>query len=243
MCETAVMSDHFPVFDPLAGSIAWLSGPQTGRPIAMLTAVAGQEDAALMRCLAPAEGMAANRMEIAEERRHFLVRRVFQRSFVRAITGWLGPLNTLTMIQERDSRPRCVEAPAHCLSFSSSGAVALACASASALIGVDIERLRPVPDAIGLARRFFTAAEAGYLGSLPLDQKDPEFQRFWSAKEACLKAAGQGAIYGLDQFAIIRTATGLSVAPPAEFGPAQRWSLETIPAPQGYIAMLAQFRL
>ena len=237
------MSDQISVFDPLAGSIAWLSGPHTSRPIAMLNADAAIEDAALLQCLAPAEAMAANGMTVEQERRHFVRRRVFQRSFVRAITGWPGPLNTLTMVQQQDCRPSCVEAPAHCLSFSSSGAVALACASASALIGVDIERLRPVPDAIGLARRFFTAAEAGYLGSLPLDQKDPEFQRFWSAKEACLKAAGQGAIYGLDQFAIIRTATGLSVAPPAEFGPAQRWSLETIPAPQGYIAMLAQFRL
>jgi len=59
-------------------------------------------------------------------------------------------------------------------------------------VGVDIERLRTLPDAVDLAQRFFPEAEALYIRQLPEKSRDIEFLRFWTRKEAYLKGCGVG---------------------------------------------------
>lgn len=59
-------------------------------------------------------------------------------------------------------------------------------------IGVDIERLRPVPDRFDLAAGLFTAAEQAELAATPPPRRDLAFLRGWTRKEACLKAIGSG---------------------------------------------------
>ena len=59
-------------------------------------------------------------------------------------------------------------------------------------IGVDVEVLRPMRDAIALAERNFTPAEQQALRAAPVDQRDLAFMRGWTRKEACLKAIGSG---------------------------------------------------
>lgn len=59
-------------------------------------------------------------------------------------------------------------------------------------IGVDVECLRPVPDAHALAEQHYTAAERAALhGAGPLG-RDRAFLMGWTRKEACLKAIGSG---------------------------------------------------
>ena len=59
-------------------------------------------------------------------------------------------------------------------------------------VGVDIERLRTLPDAVDLAQRFFPQAEAVYIRQLPEKSRDIEFLRSWTRKEAYLKGCGVG---------------------------------------------------
>lgn len=59
-------------------------------------------------------------------------------------------------------------------------------------VGVDIERLRPIPDAKDLARRFFSAAEARHISDCPAESQSAEFLRYWTWKEAYLKGCGVG---------------------------------------------------
>jgi len=59
-------------------------------------------------------------------------------------------------------------------------------------IGIDVELLRSLPEAISLAQRFFTKNEASYLASVPSQQQEAMFFQFWTAKEAYLKATGEG---------------------------------------------------
>ncbi|MFM2398723.1 MAG: hypothetical protein RL341_880 [Pseudomonadota bacterium] len=60
-------------------------------------------------------------------------------------------------------------------------------------VGVDIEDLHPVPDALALAEHHFTSAEqAELLASAHGAPRDRAFLQGWTRKEACLKAIGSG---------------------------------------------------
>jgi 4'-phosphopantetheinyl transferase len=90
-----------------------------------------------------------------------------------------------------------LQAPAACVfNMSHSDDVAVIAvapgAAAGTEIGVDVEVLRPMRDAIALAERNFTAAEQRELLATPPEWRDLAFMRGWTRKEACLKAIGSG---------------------------------------------------
>ncbi|MEA5537232.1 4'-phosphopantetheinyl transferase family protein [Crocosphaera sp. XPORK-15E] len=70
------------------------------------------------------------------------------------------------------------------------------------LIGVDVEYIRPMPDAEQLAKRFFCPQEAEKINTLSSPDKDKAFFQLWTAKEAYLKATGEGISGGLDKVEI-----------------------------------------
>ena len=74
--------------------------------------------------------------------------------------------------------------------------------AAEGRIGVDIERLRPIESADGIADRFFHAAERAALQALGPERRDEGFLLAWTRKEAFIKAAGVGLSMPLDQFAV-----------------------------------------
>ncbi|WP_171470190.1 4'-phosphopantetheinyl transferase family protein [Frigoriglobus tundricola] len=57
-------------------------------------------------------------------------------------------------------------------------------------VGVDVERVRPMPDADGLVGRYFSPAEAAAFRALPECHREAGFFRGWTCKEAVIKAAG-----------------------------------------------------
>lgn len=59
-------------------------------------------------------------------------------------------------------------------------------------VGVDIEMLRPMPEALALAERNFSGAETADLRRVDPAQRDRAFLIGWTRKEACLKAIGSG---------------------------------------------------
>ncbi|MBD8898755.1 4'-phosphopantetheinyl transferase superfamily protein [Rhodanobacter sp. DHG33] len=75
--------------------------------------------------------------------------------------------------------------------------------------GIDLERLRPRANALKIAQRFFTAAEAAWLETLDEDERDEAFLDLWTAREAVLKALGRGIAFGLDRLSFQRGPDGL----------------------------------
>lgn len=67
-------------------------------------------------------------------------------------------------------------------------------------IGVDVEYLKPMPDAEQIAERFFSESERVVLRGLPADRKEEAFFNCWTRKEAYLKAVGEGLAAPLDSF-------------------------------------------
>ena len=60
------------------------------------------------------------------------------------------------------------------------------------LIGVDIEYLREMPDAVKIAKRFFSPKEYDLIRNLNAKQQCQAFFKLWTAKEAYFKAIGTG---------------------------------------------------
>ncbi|MFJ3880393.1 4'-phosphopantetheinyl transferase family protein [Streptomyces sp. NPDC090077] len=58
-------------------------------------------------------------------------------------------------------------------------------------VGVDVERLRPLP-AAALARRWFTTAESRWVAARPQEEQPAAFLGLWTQKEAVGKALGTG---------------------------------------------------
>jgi 4'-phosphopantetheinyl transferase len=108
-------------------------------------------------------------------------------------------------------------------------------------LGVDVERIRPEVDILGIARSTFSPTEWARLEELSGELRLAAFYACWTRKEAYIKARGDGLSYPLDAFdvscspgepaAIMRSADG-----PAE---QHRWSLFAIDAGEGYAAALA----
>ncbi len=134
-----------------------------------------------------------------------------------------------------------LENPYHSLHFnlSHSGDLALY-AIASQPVGIDLEQIRPLPDAEQLAKRFFTPREAEAIASVPRAQKQAAFLNAWTRKEAYLKATGDG-LAGLDEVEVSllpgMPAKLLNIKGNSEL--ASEWFLEEIDPHSDYVAAVA----
>lgn len=91
---------------------------------------------------------------------------------------------------EPDGKPVLANASLH-FNVTHSGERGLI-AVANRRVGVDLERMRPVPNAAGLVDRFFGPEEREQFAALPDELKLAGFFRGWTCKEALLKAVGTG---------------------------------------------------
>jgi 4'-phosphopantetheinyl transferase len=125
---------------------------------------------------------------------------------------------------------------------SHSGDVALLAFAQGRALGVDVDRVREDFDHEAIVRRFFSEQEQRQLAALaPAERKDYEgFFRCWTRKEAYIKAQGSGLSFPLHQFDVsLRPADAnalLSTHP--DSSEAERWSLQEVPAGDGYVAAL-----
>ncbi len=72
-------------------------------------------------------------------------------------------------------------------------------------IGVDLECINSTTDVLSLAQRFFSQSEFALIESAPQEQQQQLFFRYWTCKEAYLKATGTG-LKDLDKVEISLTA-------------------------------------
>ncbi len=77
--------------------------------------------------------------------------------------------------------------------------VALIAVTRRGEVGVDIERIRPFANDLGMAERFFSPRETALLRALTGPARCEAFFHAWTRKEAFLKASGQGLSYGLER--------------------------------------------
>jgi 4'-phosphopantetheinyl transferase len=64
--------------------------------------------------------------------------------------------------------------------------------------GIDIERIRPIPQMLDIARSRFAPEEFRALEALPEDARAQRFFELWTEKEAWVKACGKGLSLPID---------------------------------------------
>ncbi|MGH1393415.1 MAG: 4'-phosphopantetheinyl transferase HetI [Trichormus sp.] len=176
----------------------------------------------------------ANRFYFPEHRQRFIA----GRGILRRILG--GYLRILPEQVKFDYEPRGKPLLAEGLqqsgllfNLSHSHNLALCAVNYTRQIGVDLESLRVMDDVEALAQRFFLSREYDLMLSLPEDQKQKTFFRYWTCKEAYLKATGDG-ISQLEQIEIALTPTE-----PARLVKLPTWSLVELVPDNNYVAALA----
>ena len=184
----------------------------------------------------------ANRFVFEEDRRRFMVGRWLLRS---VLGRYLGLQPGFVDFEYGHAGKPSVNGPFTAdpveFNLSHSGPIALLAVTVGTRVGVDLEGIRPIPEADDLARHNFSAWERSELSLVPDDVKNEAFLNCWTRKEAFVKALGDGLVWPLDQFDV-------SIAPGSpvcllrvegEPHAHRRWSLLDLNLGAGYTGALA----
>lgn len=135
----------------------------------------------------------ANKFRFPQHRQRFMV----ARSILRQLLGIYLDICPKTIVFEYSDRGKPQLAKFNNgrqlqFNLSHSQGYALYGFTQNNFIGVDLEYLREMPDAVKIARRFFSPREFQFIASLDRERQTKVFFQLWTAKEAYLKAIGTG---------------------------------------------------
>lgn len=102
-------------------------------------------------------------------------------------------------------------------------------------IGVDVERLRHIPEMTTMARDYFSPVEQQALFNLPQDQRDDAFLRCWTRKEAFIKAVGEGFALPLADFDVTLAPDDPPRLLRIKDGDPSQWALLHLEPAPGYV--------
>ncbi len=182
----------------------------------------------------------ADRFHFAKDRNHFVVARGLLRKLLGGYAGVSA--SELRFTYSEKGKPALAETQESSLHFNlaHSHGRAIYAFSIGRELGIDLEFRREDFTGDKIAERFFSPTEIAVLATVPLELKQQAFFDCWTRKEAYIKARGEGLSMPLDEFDV-------SFAPGAEAAllrnhkePAEvaRWTMQSIPAPFGYVAAL-----
>ncbi|HET6230020.1 MAG TPA: 4'-phosphopantetheinyl transferase superfamily protein [Longimicrobiaceae bacterium] len=127
-----------------------------------------------------------------------------------------------------------------CFNVSNTEALGLYAFARGRHLGVDVEHVRPMPDGVAIARRFFSAPENEVFAALPEEGRELAFFTCWTRKEAYIKAVGEGLSMPLDRFDVTLVpgdpARLLATRPDAS--EAARWVLHELHPGAGFVGAL-----
>jgi 4'-phosphopantetheinyl transferase len=95
-------------------------------------------------------------------------------------------------------------------------------------LGVDIEACKPRANLAALVEKCFADEEKHYWQNLPESEKTPAFYRFWTHKEAFVKAIGRGIALGLNRCVINPKNPNELLRIPLEYGSPSAWFLHEL---------------
>jgi 4'-phosphopantetheinyl transferase len=183
--------------------------------------------------LSIAELARARRFKVEAHRRRFLAARLHRR---RVLAEYVGSRPGLLAFRvNANGKPELEAEPAGGLSFneSESDGVAVLAVARGRSLGVDVERLQPVPEAQRIVSDFGSALENAAFASLSHEERQKVFLPWWTCKEAFVKALGDGLSMPLATFSILVHAGGQ-----VELAGSDDWSLHTFQPAPGYVGAL-----
>jgi 4'-phosphopantetheinyl transferase len=197
---------------------------------------------ALRRALSEEEGRRADRFRTGQLRNRFVAGRGTLRSVLARYLG-LQP-RQLQLTYEPLGKPVLATAvgPGRLhFNISHSHGLALLAVADGREVGVDLEQIRPMPNAARLVERFFSPQENRQWRRLPPEAQPTAFFQAWTRKEAWLKAIGSGLSFPLSQFCVSllpgEQARVLSIR--GDTAEAAQWWLDSCEPSPGYVAAVA----
>lgn len=190
--------------------------------------------------LSPEEHSRAARFAFDRDRRRFIAGR-----------GWLrAVLSDYLAIEPGDielsygpfGKPELTGADTLQFNLSHSNGLALLGVCQGRAIGIDLEAIRPMPDAEQIAERSFSLRERRDLRHLPASHRLNAFFHVWTCKEAFLKSTGDGLSRALDDFDVsLPPGKPALLRVGADPRQAARWSVAALtPAPDFVAALVVE---
>lgn len=130
---------------------------------------------------------------------------ILRRAFLRGVLGsYLGVRPSLLPISISPFGKPGLEAPFSAVSFnlSHSGSIAVCAVTEEVPVGVDVEAIRPMGDALAIAEAYFHQGEVEELRMIESSARERAFLDCWVRKEAYVKALGQGFNIPLNRFRV-----------------------------------------
>lgn len=196
----------------------------------------------MLRVLSADEHERAERFHFRNDRNHFIAARGLLRLL---LSRYLDlPPQQLSFSYSPYGKPALAgESERASLRFnvSHSHGVALYAFTLEREVGVDVEYIRQDVVNESIAEHFFSAQEVASLRALPAEVQPQAFFNCWTRKEAFIKARGEGLSFPLDQFDVSLVPEEPAALISIRNNPleASRWSLQTLPIEEGYVAALA----
>jgi len=200
-------------------------------------AVPSDEISQFAESLSAAEMEKADRLRLERDRRRYIV----GRATLRELIGQKLGLQAHKVFIESGVRGkpfvRDLSLTGTVFNVSHSGELVAVAFSQSCRVGIDIEEIRQEPEYNGILANFFSEAENCYLEKLVEPERSKSFLEIWTAKEAYLKALGEGLYLDPKTVPVAFQPEGKRTLSIDRFD--EEWSLFGDICPTGYVGSVA----
>jgi 4'-phosphopantetheinyl transferase len=184
----------------------------------------------------------AERFRFEKDRRHFIVRR----GILKVVLGhYIGiEPSQIQFCYGKNGKPvladKCGGGTVR-FNLSHSEDISLYAFTRDHEIGVDIEHIRDILEMEQIAERFFSTREKAAFRALPESNRKEAFFRWWTCKEAFIKATGDGLSWPLDRFdvSLITGESASLLRIEGDRKAASRWSVQEVETAIGFAGAVA----
>lgn len=194
----------------------------------------------LNEVLSVEERQRAEQFQFRKDRDRYVIGHGIRRVILGSYLG--QPASSITFCYGKFGKP-AVKLISENLNFndSRSGDLAVYAITRACPIGVDVERVRFIPQFQEIASQFFSRQENDLIMALPPERRMERFFTVWSGKEAYLKATGDGIGGDLAKVEVVPSSSdGVSlIRVPASIDSTVQWQLRSYSPIPGYRAVVA----
>ncbi len=180
----------------------------------------------------------ANRYKFEKDRFHYITGRALLRNI---LSRYLNQFPGEIVFSYSDKGKPFIKDTEVKFNLAHSGGRAVYAVANNMDIGIDIEFMRELPDALQIAKRFFSEKEVVEFSEIREVDIRTAFFNCWTRKEAFIKAVGEGLSYPLKDFSVTLKPGDkpeiLWIKDKAE--EVKYWSLINIDTDENYISSLA----
>lgn len=195
----------------------------------------------LAQSLPQEERKRAGEILAPQRRAHYVWGRVMLRSLLDRYLGEASAPHPLEYLREGKPVLATPHARLHFSVAHSEDLLTIAFSSPDP-VGVDVERIRPMPEGNRIAQSYFTEGERRWLDASAGEDPDTAFFSLWTSKEAVVKAAGGGISHSWSETEVVPGSWGQTPPISPENDSPSRWTLlQPVVAP-GYAAAVAVAR-